>query len=282
MEDQEYIASMVADLVALDSTLAGKEVELASMIALLRRAAPNAVPRAEFIKNVRDMLEKRLLASAAPERGIAAVPRGTTYFALFRVAPVLIVVFLVLFFADGIPQQKDGMGGADLPNSPITSRAYVTPKPLSSPESRSGESMIRQNLPFSPETSSLGISSESVNDDGVALDVGLQEPGATISVASLSLRYPGFIVVYDSTSMGIGEMRGVSELLPPGMLYRVPVAINPPATRGEVLTVRAVIDDGDGFFSPEDASVASTQGDFIEEQVTIGNEDMFPSAYDSI
>lgn len=102
-----------------------------------------------------------------------------------------------------------------------------------------------------------------------------QKPGNNISVSIVSLEKAGFAVAHKENNGAVGDILGVSVLLPAGETENpLPIELSRPTADGETVYVMLHLDNGDGAFDPASDTPAldSVSGEPIMITVPISKD----------
>lgn len=97
-----------------------------------------------------------------------------------------------------------------------------------------------------------------------------QQAGPEVTVNSVTLEEPGFVVVHEKTATGeAGAVLGQSSLLQAQTVTNVKVTLSRESAGGETLIVMAHTDDGDGTFDAAKDGALEVDGAVVMEEVTV-------------
>ncbi len=291
----QKIEDILADIYALDGSLAKHDAEVRVMIAELLEARPQATPDPDFITQLRVRVMSNaasiMVASLKKEQGTAP----WLWWAI-RIAPV--GVFAVLTLA--LVQQPTNMmfapsfdgGESSVENMQMDS---VTPSTLEAPASTPRSEEIspapsgKRTMPYGDNTSDQAENSADtmmMQSDGDAMyslkqgppiqnanaiDIFEQAPGKKVTASIVTLSVEGFVRVYAYDGEKPGELLGTSAVLSAGAMEDVPVTLSRPLADGEVGYAQLFTSDGDQVFEQnEDLPLYDAEGGFVYTLFVVG------------
>ncbi len=119
----------------------------------------------------------------------------------------------------------------------------------------------------SPTNTSAGMR---VEDNAVYVQE--QKPGTTLTVNTVFLRQPGFVVIHKDNKRTPGVVLGVSSYLPAGEHTNISIKLTSSTQDGQTVYAMLHEDNGDKKFSEADAPVQSKIGGPIMMIVTVDKD----------
>lgn len=211
---QTQVETIIDELYAVDPTLKEHEASIRALVTTLTGAKPDVTVRDDFFNTLR-----RELLTRASERGRRAVPASPSPFFwwVVRLAPLGATLLLLLTL---LPEPSP--------------RAVP-------PEYRGGQVELEMSSDAVLKTST--VAPESVQNENLR---------SALTLETVTLPYPGFVVVYHEVSGVRTEVVGVSGYLLPGTTVGVRIGFLRSVYGDEPLVSVFFRDDGDGIFTESD------------------------------
>jgi hypothetical protein len=249
MSTKDTTDILMCELIALDSTFVEKEADMRVLVTLLAEKKPDTNINETF---VRDLRAKLLVPHTFPLRS----PYHKMNWWAIHLAPIGVVAILLLIL------MPNGLHYFEEPTTlrEETPSIESSAMNVSDDASFSSDAPSAKRAPQSNDTGESTLNSYSVmemNMDAEILapdrfELGVQQPGISISIMSVTLTRPGYVVIHSFGPQGIGPVVGVSPIQNSGTTVGVPVYLRTVTHRGESYYAALYHDNGNGVFSISD------------------------------
>ena len=240
---------IIEDIYTLEPTLREQDTEVRALVTSLVSAKPAVAVDDTFVQSLR----RELLIKVAPAQ--KAIPSPW----MMYLAPLGALAVLVLMLVPGYVSHS--------PTSLPVPQVEIMNIELQDTEEVGGANMKRSVDVMSdtaPESASMMMAPSEESGDMMAVDmltVFDQTPGQVVTIESVSLTTPGFVVIQVDEAGVPGAVLGVSPMLFAETSNLVDVPLSAPLTLGTMYFATVYHDDGDGVFSLEkDLPVSDVYG----------------------
>ena len=222
---QEPLEVLLEDIYTLEPALRDRDAEVRALIASLQAHKPAIKIDEDFARSLR----AKLLAAptVSPLKNQAILSPWMRY-----LAPVGVMALLLLILVPGYLGQQT----PDTALKPATMQSTLAPETSSRSVGSAEDSMMIMNSADAPLIS---------GDD---LMISPQSEGVVVTVESVSLNSPGFVVIATSQTMNQDTIIGTSHLLFAGLNEQIEIPLTAKMVSGQTLFATLYYDNGDGVF----------------------------------
>ncbi len=246
----EYVDSIVRELIELDPSLSEREADLHAILTFFITKKPDITIDSTFVATLRT----RLITTKKP----ISSPYTKFNWWVLRLAPIGAVALLLLVLAPERIHHLDEQLMPVMETTPVDSDEFKNnsfthdqdsvPQAKSAPESvenanADGNNMLRMNT--------MGGDTDYTPPPN-RFEIGQQQPGVSVILKSVTLTQPGFVIIHTFNQDGVGPVVGVSPLLSGGTTAGVPIYLRGVTHRSEMYYVGLYRDNGNGVFSLSD------------------------------
>jgi hypothetical protein len=268
MNDVTQTDAILRELILLDPSLAPREDELRSIIAILKAEQPLVAPDAAFIKTLRERL---ILGHRNP----VPSPYATPSWWAVRLIPLGAVALLVLMV---LPER--GFDSATLPPEIVMDERGGDMNDVRTTESEGSESGSTMSFssdaafgteggdsPLRAKSAPSALSNETVMGP---LMVSPQTPGIQVTIDSVTTPVGSYIAIYGYRSGGEEFLAGVSPYILPGTTTAIPIYLRSRTRDGELYRAVLQRDNGNRVFTEqEDYPIIGDDGTEISVTISI-------------
>jgi hypothetical protein len=243
----EHIDIMVRELIEFDSSLSEREADLRIIIRELIAKKTNITVDPEFAKTLR----ARLMTSRSKS---IVTPYMQFNFWAVRLAPIGVVALLVFML---MPQRLHYLEVSDAPteeSASLESDLFESTAVVQDemPSAKSAPALYGDDTVQSNTLRVSGMGGDAQVPPPDRFEIGMQQPGVSVTLQLLTLTRPGFAVIHAFNQNGIGAVVGISPLQNGGTTVGVPIYLRTVTRRGEMYYATLYHDNGNGVFSLSD------------------------------
>ncbi len=249
MSTRDTTDIIMRELIALDPTFAEKEADARALVTLLTAEKPNVTIDEIFVRNLRARL---LVPHTFPLRS----PYHKVNWWAVHLAPIGALAILLLVLMPNTLHYFENETAIPVEISPTESLRMDANNDTSSRDAAPSAKLAPQSGGAQGDAvNSYSIMQESTN---VSLpppdrfELATQQPGIAISITSVTLTRPGYVVIHSFGPEGIGPVVGVSPLQNSGTTVGVPVYLRTVTHRGDEYYAALYYDNGNGVFNLTD------------------------------
>jgi len=249
MSTKDTTDILMRELIALDPTFAEKEADVRVLISLLSEGKPIVSIDETFVQNLRTRL---LVPHTFPLRS----PYQRINWWAVHLAPIgAVAILLLILMPNGLHYFEEPTTLREETPSIESSVMNVSDDASFSSDAPSAKRAPQSNDTGESTLNSYGVMEMSMDAELLAPDrfeLGVQQPGISVRITSVTLTRPGYVVIHSFGPQGIGPVVGVSPIQNSGTTVGVPVYLRTVTHRGESYYAALYYDNGDGVFSLSD------------------------------